>query len=94
MEVYIETLAIVSGFLTPLAVLMLIRLGSELSQERRARHDRKRAEAEKRAPFDDEAEFYEVPNNTMIGVRLKKDGEVVWDGAVEKLDEPKRSFYL
>lgn len=94
MHTFYQTLQIVSGILVPVLLVLLIRLGIELSQERRARHDRKRKEAEKLPPFDHDAEFYEVPNDSMIGVRLKKDGEIVWEGAVDKLSRNDTRMYL
>jgi hypothetical protein len=84
MELYINTIEIVGGILTPVGLILLIKLGIELSQERRARNDARRAKYEKEAPFDTNAEFYEVPNPKMVGVRLKKNGAVVYEGAVWK----------
>lgn len=48
----------------------------------RSRAAYKVEQEKKRPPFDDNAEFYKVGNPEMIGVRLFKNGEVVWEGAI------------
>lgn len=84
MNLYLDTLQVVGGILTPVLVIVLIRLLQELSAERQQRLEYKRKMLEKQPPFDDEAEFYKVPNNNMQGIRLKKDGVVVWEGSFWK----------
>lgn len=83
MEVFFITVQIVAGVLSPVFVLALIKLGIETVEDNRERREYKLEQLKKEPPFDSEAEFYKVPNPTMQGVRLKKDGVVVWDGAID-----------
>ena len=84
METYLTTLQIIGGILTPI-ILILIIIAVMLSVKGwRESIEYKKKELEKYRVFDNEAEFYKVPNPTMIGVRLKKGGQVVWEGGIDK----------
>lgn len=84
MKTYFEVLQVVMAILTPLFFWLLIVTIRDAIQYRTEKEQRKIKELEKLAPFDDNAEFFKVPNPEMIGVKLKKNGQVVWDGAVNR----------
>ena len=84
MSKYFDVLQIVMAIATPFLVWWLLATARELLAWHRQREERKAEEAKKQSPFDNEAEFYKVPNPKMIGVRLKKRGEVVWEGGIYK----------
>lgn len=87
MSIYWKTLQVVLAIATPLlawSLLRILRICIELIKLRQEREKRLAEEIAKQPPFDDEAEFYKVPNPKMVGVKLKKNGAVVWDGAIDK----------
>lgn len=88
MEVFVTTVSITLGILLPLvgitaifAIFIIIR---DALQYRTAKATREAEEWKKRAPFDEEAKFYDVPNPTMQGIILYKNNEEVWRGAIDK----------
>lgn len=88
MNLFFNTLSVTLGILLPFvainALFAVYIIARDAINYRTAKmlHDTKAWE--KQPPFDDEAEFYKVPNPTMVGVRLKKSGRVVWEGGIDK----------
>jgi hypothetical protein len=84
MNPYITTLQVVGGLLTPIIVIIILLIILQGIKGWRESTEYKKNELEKYRVFDSEAEFYEVPNPTMIGVRLKKGDKVVWEGGIDR----------
>ena len=88
MELFFNTLQITLGIIAPFVVITIIisllYLAIGVIEYRKAIKEYNTEKKKKEAPFDQEAKFYKVPNPTMIGVILYKDGKKVWGGAIDK----------
>lgn len=84
MELFFATIQIVFGILSPFIVIGLIYAFISFMSYCKTLDEYRIEEKKKQPPFDSDAEFYEVPNPTMIGVVLKKDGEIVWRGGIDR----------
>lgn len=84
MHYYLNTLAIVSGVLTPTLVLWVLRAFREYAIAKRREAEVKILLIKARPNLNSKIEFFKVPNPNMIGVKLLKDGKNIWQGAVDK----------
>lgn len=82
MEYFFTTVQIVAGILCPIFVLILLWTALQAVIAWREEINYRNKKLEMYDVFDDEAEFYKVPNPKMVGVRLKKDDKIIWDGAI------------
>lgn len=87
MELFWNTVMIVSGILAPFAVGVLIiafyLYGVGLVVSIRRSHELKMERERKQPPYDD-VELSQPPNPSMFTIRLIKDGEVVWEESYDK----------
>lgn len=88
MNLFMNTLSVTCGILLPFVLIVATFaayiIARDATEYQKAKAERDAEKWKKQAPFDDEAEFYEVPNPTMVGVRLKKNGDIVWEGGIDK----------
>jgi hypothetical protein len=82
-NLYIDTVEIVGGILTPLLVLLLFVLVDQVIIRKTA--NIKKHTEELRLNPDFSVRLHEVPNPKMWGVEISKDGEVLQDIGVDKL---------
>ena len=87
MNLFINTVQVVGGIITPFLLLGLIIFlllsVNEFIKGWRAKQERLLEEESKSAPYDD-IQFSQPPNPTMITVRLIKNNKIVWEQSYDK----------
>lgn len=96
-EIYKLTLGIIGAFgtayLAYYGLKIIIDRFDDLLIGYRKNNELKLARALNERRFDDKAEFFVVPNDTRIGIRLFKNGKAYYEATVQKLNEPKSTFF-
>lgn len=81
-NLYLDTVQIVGGVLTPFIIIAALAMLRAIHINWSERHRENIEKLKSQPPFD--IELYEVPNKSMLGVRLIKDDEVIYDTGVDK----------
>ncbi len=82
-NLYINTLQVVGGILTPFAVIILLTMVVQALRLRTALIEKKTEELRQKPNF--KVRLHEVPNSKMWGVEISKNGEVLEDVGVDKI---------
>ena len=80
---FLKTLAIIGGILSPIFLFLTLQIILVTIKNNKKRNELLLEELKRRNPFD-KIELYKVPNDTMIGIRFYKMGEVVCDQSIDK----------
>lgn len=83
-ELFLNTVAIVLGVLSPILLLVIIYAIGQVYQSSKQYHMHQREREKKLHPYD-EITLEEVPNPTMYNVKMWRNGEVVHEQGVDKI---------
>ena len=82
-NLYIDTVMVVGGILTPIAIILIIVLLIRAFAAVEAQLQNRTEELKRKPGF--QVKLHKVPNPTMWGVEISKNGEVLQDVGVDKL---------